>query len=336
MLEATTISSPRRSRLSFRSAVAVFFVLAFATVTASAGQNRVGFRIVHVTGGPRAALWYPAEAVESPHAYGPTTHGLVALNAPPGTGQYPLVLFSHGFGGCGTQTIFFTEELARHGYIVAAPDHRDSGCRSDHKNMVHIPRPGKPFTMPGRWNDDTYRSRRDDMEALLDWMLASPEFGEHIDPSRIAAAGHSLGGYTALGLAGAWPTWKDPRIKAVLLFSPYLAPFLLNDRLRNVHLPVMYQGARWDTFITPSLRKHAYRESNAPKYFIELRHGNHFEWTNGLCMGKPSVDACLRDKADADLIVRYGMAFLDTYLRNGPEDLGRMGGEGLAIYWHER
>jgi len=38
----------------------------------------------------------------------------------------PLVLFSHGLGGCALQTIFFTEELARHGYVVAAPDHADA------------------------------------------------------------------------------------------------------------------------------------------------------------------------------------------------------------------
>ncbi len=38
-------------------------------------------------------------------------------------GPYPLVVFSHGNGGMRLQSLFFTEYLASHGYVVAAPDH---------------------------------------------------------------------------------------------------------------------------------------------------------------------------------------------------------------------
>ena len=36
-------------------------------------------------------------------------------------GPFPLVVFSHGFGGCGIPSIFFTETLARQGYVVVRP-----------------------------------------------------------------------------------------------------------------------------------------------------------------------------------------------------------------------
>ncbi len=58
--------------------------------------------------GRRVAMWKPA-------------------GEPPPDG-YPVILFSHGFTGCGTQSVFLTEALAQDGYFVLAPNHRDAGC----------------------------------------------------------------------------------------------------------------------------------------------------------------------------------------------------------------
>lgn len=43
--------------------------------------------------------------------------------AAPRAGRYPLVAFSHGFGGHRRQTTFLCSHLASHGYVVAAVDH---------------------------------------------------------------------------------------------------------------------------------------------------------------------------------------------------------------------
>jgi Platelet-activating factor acetylhydrolase, isoform II len=46
----------------------------------------------------------------------------------PGRGYpppWPLIIFSHGFHGCATQSVFLTEALAADGYAVFAPNHRD-------------------------------------------------------------------------------------------------------------------------------------------------------------------------------------------------------------------
>src|SRR4051812_32452118 len=40
-------------------------------------------------------------------------------------GDVPLILFSHGFGGCAQQSYSLTKRLAEAGYAVLAPNHRD-------------------------------------------------------------------------------------------------------------------------------------------------------------------------------------------------------------------
>src|SRR2546421_147846 len=73
--------------------------------------------------------------------------------------------------------------------------------------------------------------------------------------SRQRQAGHSLGGYTVLGLAGGWPSWKLPEVKAVLALSPYCSPLAQKGRLSAIKVPVMYQGGTRDLGITPSVIK---------------------------------------------------------------------------------
>jgi len=55
----------------------------------------------------------------------------VAVWRPSGTAPangHPLILFSHGFGGCNTQSVFLMQALAKAGYLVLAPNHRDARC----------------------------------------------------------------------------------------------------------------------------------------------------------------------------------------------------------------
>ena len=40
----------------------------------------------------------------------------------------PLILFSHGFHGCNTQSTFLMSTFAKAGYLVIAPNHKDAVC----------------------------------------------------------------------------------------------------------------------------------------------------------------------------------------------------------------
>ena len=204
--------------------------------------------------------------------------------------EVPLILFSHGFGGCAQQSFTLTQALANAGYAVLAPNHRDEGCDRYFGDLAKALtagalQPDKPFTQPAAWNDATERNRRDDMRALLDYALGDAPYKDAIDPKRIAVMGHSLGGYTVLGLAGAWESWRDPRVKSVLALSPFISPYISARRLGDIAVPVMYHTGTNDLPIRPMvLQQGGYAQTGSPrhgarKYLLELKGATHFAWT---------------------------------------------------------
>ena len=233
---------------------------------------------------------------------------------------YPLILFSHGYTGCNTQSEFLMRALAQAGYLVLAPNHKDATCGSArdtwYPGKMLAERPQVRFRDAQQWSDATYRDRRDDIESVLDAVLQEHSFqGVPIDSSLVGISGHSLGGYTALGLAGAWPSWKDHRIKAVLALSPHCSPFLLKGDLGNMGIPVMYQGGTADRGETPVVKREGgvYDRSSKPKYFVELDGAGHFAWTD-------------LNQRYQGLIGAYSVAFFDHYLKGqtAPDPLAPM------------
>ncbi|MBB3260704.1 putative dienelactone hydrolase [Paraburkholderia bannensis] len=101
--------------------------------------------------------------------------------------RFALVLLSHGTGGSANDQDWLASALAAHGYIVAAVNHPGN-------NEL------EPLTREGFL---LWWERASDLSNVLDALLADPQFGPHIDQTRIGAAGFSLGGYTVLELAGA-------------------------------------------------------------------------------------------------------------------------------------
>ncbi|MES1258606.1 MAG: hypothetical protein ABUS51_09250 [Acidobacteriota bacterium] len=296
---------------------------------------KVGLKIVQVTGGPKMAVWYPTVDAETVYQYSSDVAGSVARDGRISTcRRFPLVVFSHGYGGCGFQSLFLTEQLARTGYVVAAPDHKDALCSVDGSGSSTLLPSQESFLAPQDWTDQTYLDRRNDMGKAIDFVLASPDLSPGVDPGRIGAMGHSLGGYTVIGLAGGWTTWKDPRVKAVLGLSPYSLPFLVVDRLHQIDIPVMLQGAQGDIGITPFLMGNTgvYGRLQPPKFFLQLQGGTHFEWTNLLCLGISTINGCLASRPNAPLIVGYARGFFDLYLNQSDSNIRQLNGAGLTTY----
>ncbi len=286
------------------------------------------------------SIWYPSSGSPAEHAYNTDITGEVAMDGEPlaGCGTFPLVVFSHGFTGCSTQSIFLTETLARSGYVVVAPQHRDGvGCGTGQpQTPIPTPTVSTPFRSPQSWTDADYLDRHDDVEAVIAGALADPRLKAIIDESRIGIAGHSLGGYTALGMVGAWPSWKDSRIRAALLLSPYALPYSVQKKLAAVKVPLMYQGAEGDVDLTPYLEAKgaAYDQSNSPKYFVKLFGGDHLVWTDGTCAAEGTVAACMEDNSQAKLIVDYALAFFDLYLKGLAAPMLTAENNALASYQH--
>jgi predicted dienelactone hydrolase len=226
----------------------------------------------------------------------------VWLPKPETPGPWPVIIFSHGFHGCSTQSTFLMKALAEDGYAVFAPNHKDAACKNF---RAWFRRPEAPFRDPRDWSDATYADRAQDLDKLIDSLSKDPRYGSApYDWNHLGLVGHSLGGYTVLGVGGGWPHWKDPRVKAILALSPYAAPFINKETLSGLDAPVMYQGGTRDPGITPFINKGngAYPQSPSPKYYVEFDGAGHFAWTD------------LNPKYQPE-IVDYSRAFLDRYLK---------------------
>ena len=165
----------------------------------------------------------------------------VAVWQPTGSpGPYPLVLFSHGAGGCKTQSTYLMDALAQDGMLVAAPDHSDksANCPARLPEPDELPR---TFWMTGKWGPSFHDDRRDDLQRLRAALEADPAYSGLIDTTRVALVGHSLGGYTVLALAGAWPSWKMDGITAVVALAPYSQPFVRGGKPSEIEVPVLFQ-----------------------------------------------------------------------------------------------
>lgn len=137
-------------------------------------------------------LWYPAAptATEVPFDYKLGARGMVAPEAPPADEAAPLVILSHGIYGSARNYSWITEDLARHGFLVAGVSH-------DGESPAYGPQTVDPTAFLKPWH------RPRDCTAALDFLLSHPRFGRIADPVRIGGLGHSCGGAAVLALAGA-------------------------------------------------------------------------------------------------------------------------------------
>ena len=238
----------------------------------------------------------------------------VAIWRPTGSGAAPIIIFSHGFLGCGRQSTFLTQALADAGYLVVAPQHADSLCGH------HLSPPEVPFRRPQDWSDATYRDRRDDIVAVIAALHRAPAFAGKVDWTKLGLMGHSLGGYTVLGLAGGWPSWRIPEVRAVVALSPWCAPFLSPaGGLGSVSAPVEYQGGTRDFGITPSVSVPGgcFDATRPPAAFVEFQDAGHLAWT----------DLVPTDHAD---MIFYARAFFDAWLRGKSPELLRTRRDDVA------
>lgn len=216
-----------------------------------------------------------------------------------GTAPFPLVLFSHGFHGMNRQSSVLMQALAERGYLVLAPNHRDA--LSNGLSKVE-----QPFGKPSLWTAATYQDRRDDLHRLVSALSADTNWNARIDWSKVAVVGHSLGGYTALGVGGGWPTWKLDGIKAIVALSPYSVPFSSRGLLSRLQVPVMYQTGTKDIGVKWMIvgGQGAFAQTSSPAELVDIAGANHFTWTN------------LNKQAELEqLIEYYTISFLDKYVK---------------------
>ncbi len=262
-------------------------------------------------------------------------------------GVYPLVLFSHGFGGIRFQSFFHVAHLASHGFIVVSPDHHGNTIPDDFADIV---------------DKSTAVNRAFDMKYLMDEILdeatdPGASFAASIDADRIGMSGHSYGGYEAFILTGGevrgssldeptvtLGTFTDPRIKAILPMAPRTmrrvdAVTLGDSYFQTVTVPTLIIGSELDMtdpFFVDAMR--AFNGLPIGAEFVglaEVLDGGHNTFTD-LCELQPDVldlvgganEGCMPRhlpwKHAHDLINYLALNFFDGILNDNAEALDRL------------
>lgn len=176
--------------LKILALLAAFSSLAHAERSPAVGVRHVTAHAAARGGDLDVTVWYPAQAGGTPVSLGdsPFFAGTAAQSeAPIAEGRFPLALLSHGAGLGGTPEAmsWMAAGLAAKGFVVAAPTHPGNGGarRSAEQTMQLWLRPG-------------------DISATLDAVTGVSAFKEHVEVDNFAVLGLSMGGGTALALAG--------------------------------------------------------------------------------------------------------------------------------------
>lgn len=289
----------------------LFFIVMLMTQAASASQT--GLIELTVSGGESGRdtsgfVWYPADqsATSIPSLGNAVWEPIkVAPDAKPLPGKRPLVILSHGMFGNARNQAWLAEGLVARGYIVAAIDH--------------------PGTSTFNRDPDQRRElweRPRDISRALDTLMSHSRLGPLIDQELIYMAGHSLGGFTAIALAGgrvdpeqfdvfcathqrdaackAFTDWQlakspedrtaiaadlsDPRIRAFAVFDLGGAQSFSKKSLGAINRPLIVYGAPEGQQLDIEIESRALAAS-LPKtitVYLEPAKLSHFDFL-GLC-----------------------------------------------------
>jgi dienelactone hydrolase len=234
----------------------------------------------------------------------------------------PLVVFSHGIGGSREGYTYIGKFLAANGMAVLHLQHAGSD-----RNLWF----GNPLTMVSRLQSAAKESeaidRAKDVSFALDQVLADPALAQRIDPSRIAAAGHSYGANTTLLVSGARVQregraleFTDGRIKASVIISapPFYGEGSPQSILGAISIPTLHITATGDDIRIPGYYSgaqdrvavyEAVGASRASKALAVFKEGSHSMFTDRLGTGgselNPKVKIATRELTLAFLQARF-------------------------------
>jgi predicted dienelactone hydrolase len=202
--------------------------------------------------------------------------------------QGPLVLLSHGFGADRRFLRYLGEHLASHGLTVVALEH--PGSNVEWLTSSEMEQSAQPITnslLPAT----EFVDRPKDVSFVLDRLSQMDQFSPNLrgkfDTEEVTLIGHSLGGYTALALAGAKPNLKrlrsfcddpnpvvfspadllqcnaadlpdqpidlqDSRIKQAIALNPVIGRLFDEKGLAQVQIPTLMLAST-DDAITPAV-----------------------------------------------------------------------------------
>jgi dienelactone hydrolase len=194
----------------------------------------------------------------------------------PGGGPWPLVVFAHGYEVGPAPYAALCQAWAAAGYVVAAPEFplTDGDVAGDYLDESDID------------------NQPDDVRFVIGSLLAADSpLPVRADPDRLAVAGHSDGGVTALAVA----VEPLPGLRAVIALSA--AP--VYGSVDNP--PILVVQGDEDDISGYESGAEVYGEAVAPRYMLTLLGGGH-------------LPPFLEDSPYLDTVDKVAVAFLDHYV----------------------
>lgn len=231
----------------------------------------------------------------------------------------PVVVMSHGLAGNVATYQYFGRHLASHGYTVLQPTHEGS-------NTTAVLKKSPLFT----FTQGELKERAADIDFTLD-LVEKKDKGlpraltDSADIRRVALAGHSFGGITAVAMAGAEVKdreghkvpLEDKRIDAFISMSPYgdsLPSHLLGvdvNTYDQIDQPILYLSGDKDGLFTlgkgPTVHSGPFQATGTDeKYHLVIGGTRHAEFAQ--VVG-------LIDGTTVEMTNSTSTAFLDAYLK---------------------
>ncbi|MHA2032978.1 MAG: alpha/beta hydrolase family protein [Candidatus Kariarchaeaceae archaeon] len=202
------------------------------------------------------------------------------LNAPISTNynNYPVIIFSHGYGGVDFQNTVLMEELASNGYIVFSINHvyesifalfsDENGTRLEAYEELEYP--------PGHQINDSLHIWANDTEFLIDQLeipnnpnIPSLVRGS-VDMGKIGVMGHSFGGTTAEEMI-----LIDSRVQVgISMDSPHIG----NSLKSNITKPFMLMFGR--DYGNPELNDSVFLRAENDCYGLFIEGADHYNFAD--------------------------------------------------------
>ena len=215
-------------------------------------------------------------------------------------GPFPLVVLSPGFSLDKSNYDSYCRHLATWGFLALIQNYSEGAFDLKHADLAA------------------------DAVALIDWVQSDASgLKDRLDATRIATAGHSLGGKVSLLAAT-----LDPRIKAVVGWDPVVAgaPGAAQDPTPVVDVPLAVLGETTDSTVGPYEQACApaganfqavYDAAKPPALKVTIAGANHMVWLDDTDCGLPCLvcNPATADPAWVRLLTRRTtVAFLRRHL----------------------
>lgn len=265
------------------------------------------------------------------------------ISYPERAGPAPVIVLSHGGGSSKDDYTRAGDHWASHGYVVIAPTHIDS--KSLGFDMAAAGARGMTNVMHSRIADMRFIATH-----LNDIAAQVPGLAARMDPKRLVAAGHSMGGFTALAAAGvrlknkadgSMLEMQDAGYKYLLLLSePGSNPMMPDEPWRQSPVPVFVYTGTNDKGGETTGRKSPFgynlienpAAASQPKHYLWVNDVDHY--LGGLWC-RTEVPGPL-DYDGLKVFNGVSTAFLDAYTKDDARALSFLSSANLAPLTKER